>query len=323
MSRRPDWYRLLLGCGVKPDYGENYDGVWESITHCDRNDKSEEYQRRTVDTYRLLWEDYEERSYILDFVSKGKAYLTRQNRWPSEAVWLFHQSELHLVGKELANFQDAVLRGIFVNCIWDMNHEGLEWLKEMLHTPAGARLFKDLGSGDLELLHTFFADQRVVVSREVGAAVISALLFFGVDVEMCMTREFLRLPLGVVKSQWQYSKRLTFSNEGDGGYALDWEWIYDQSAPGYLLVSELTAFTVDSDYQLTVVDDRLHREFFGTGPLYANRYDTLRYWMIFENSGAEKWPPRFERRRQKKERKERARSGLKRMRTKMPGSWVP
>ena len=317
---------MLLEYGVKPDYGEQYHGVWQSITHRDliRNEPKD-YQRRSVDTYRLLLADYEEHAYLLNYFSTGQAFLTQRHRWSSEAVWLFHQSEVHLAGHELANFQDAVLRGVFVNCVWDMNHEGLEWIQGVLHTPAGTRLFESLNNGDFGLLDTFFADCHLVQPRKVGTDIISALVLLGIDIEACMIQEFLQSPFGIVKSHWGLlDKRVTFSKKGGQEFDLDWEWVHDQSAPGQLLVSELTAFTVDSDYQLTPIDERSpYGKHNGIGPLYENRYDTLRFRVRYENSEVEKWPPRFERRAAKKERKERARHGQKQVRSKMPGAWVP
>jgi len=322
--RRPDWYRMLLAYGVRPDHGEQYVGVWESITHCDMNNRSEEYRSRSADTYRLLFPDYEEQSYILNFFSTGNAFLTQQHRWSSEAVWIFHQSKAHLAGQELANFQDSVLRGVFVNCVWDMNHKALGWIQEILHTPAGIRLCESLSSGDFRLLNTFFTDWRLLQPWKVGTNIVSALLLLGIDIEACMIQEFLQSPSGIVKSHSRLlDKRVTFSKKGEQGFDLDWEWIHDQLAPGHLLVSELTAFTVDSDCHLTAFDEKFSsREHDGIGPLYENRYNTVRFRLRYENSGVEKWPPRFERRAAKKERKERARLGQKQTRSKMPGSWI-
>jgi hypothetical protein len=315
---------MLLGYGVRPDHGEEYHGVWHSITHYENYDTSEEQQRRTVDTFRLILNDYEENSYLLGFVSSGKAPLTQQHRWSSEAVWLFHQSETHLAVQELENFQDAVLRGVFVNCVWDMNHKGLEWIQGILHTPAGTRLRESLNDGNFGLLNTFFTDDRLLQPWKVGTNIVSALLLLGIDIEACMIREFLQSPSGIVESHsWLLDKRVTFSKKGEQRFDLDWEWIHNQSDPAHLLVSELTAFTVDSDHQLTSVDERFpHQECHGIGPLYSNRHDTMKFWVVYENSGVEKWPPRFERRAAKKERKERARLGQKQARSKMPGSWI-
>lgn len=312
---------------MKPDHGEQYHGVWESIVQSDSTDRSEEYKTRSVDTFRLLWDDYEEHSHLLNKLSTGSAFLTEQRRWSSEAVWLFHQSEAHLAGQELANLQDAVLKGVFINCIWDMNHKGLEWIQGILHTPAGTRLFESLNNGDFGLLDTFFAHWRLAQPRKVGTDIISVLVLFGIDIEACMIREFLEVPSGVVTSRWGLlNKRVTFSKEGVHGFNVVWEWVYQQSAPGYLVVSELTAFTVDSAYLLSPIDERFpRRELHGIGPLYMNRHDTVKFNLLcgYGDFGVEKWPPRFERRAAKKERKERARLGQKQARSKMPGSWVP
>lgn len=143
-----------------------------------------------------------------------------------------------------------------------------------------------------------------------------------------MIREFFQVPFGVVATRSYLpalDKRVTFSTEGEHGFNLDWEWVHDQSAPGQLLVSELTAFTVDSDYQLTPIDERSpYGKHNGIGPLYRNRHNTAEFNSHFQDGdlGLEKWPPRFERRAAKKERKERARLGQKQARSKMPGSWV-
>jgi hypothetical protein len=104
---------------------------------------------------------------------------------------------------------------VFVNCVWDINHEGLQWIQGILRTPAGTRLRERLSSGDFGLLDTFFADERLVQPREVGNNIISALLLFGIDVEACMAREYLQVPFGVVKTRWNLlEKRVIFSNKG-------------------------------------------------------------------------------------------------------------
>ena len=210
---------MLIGYGVKPDHGEQYHGVWESIVLSDSSDRSEEYKTRSVDTFRLLWDDYEEHSDLLNSLSTGSAFLTQSRRWSSEAVWLFHQSEAHLAGQELANLQDAVLRGVFINCIWDMNHKGLEWIQGILHKPAGTRLCESINNGDFGLFNTFFENWHLLQPCKVGTNIISALLLLGIDIEACMIREFLKVPFGVVKSRpGTLDKRVIFSKEGGHGF---------------------------------------------------------------------------------------------------------
>lgn len=322
-SRRPDWYRLLLEYGVKQDHTERYGGVWDSIMCSDFvNDTSKRYESLTIDTYRLLWDSYEERPWLIDFISRGGAYSTSKRRWATEAVWLFRQSQFHLFGSELSHFRYALLKGTFTNFIWDANLEGLLWMKDILHTQSGAQLFEDLQNGNFNLLRTFFGNTRLVRPRNIGVDILSALSLFGVDVDACMAREFLRFPLDVVECCWpgeRLKKTVTFSNQGASGYTLGWDWNYVESAPGYLLVSELPALTVDSDMKLNYDDENPHLRH-ENGPLYVNRHDRAK---IFTNTGVEKWPPRFKRRAAKKERKELARLGQKPTRTKMPGSWVP
>jgi hypothetical protein len=284
------------------------------------------YQSLTIDTYRLIWEDYEEKPRLLEYISSGEAYSTLQNSWSSEAVWLFQQSQLHLSGPELDHFRYAVLRGVLVNFIWDTNVEGLHWLKKTLHTPAGAHLLQALNNGECGLLGSIFKDLRLIQPWDIGEAIISALLLLGIDIGACIRRELLQFPLSVAESYYGFRlrKRITFAKQIISGHTLDWAWIYDQSAPGYLLTSELAAFTVNSDMQLSY-DNNIFLGYRGqgNGPLWMNRHDRAKIYDEIDRKGGGKWPPRFERRRAKRERKERARSGQKPTRTKMPGSWIP
>lgn len=43
--------------------------MWQSITHSVMNIESMVYTARTLDIYRLIWEDYEERPSILKYLS--------------------------------------------------------------------------------------------------------------------------------------------------------------------------------------------------------------------------------------------------------------
>lgn len=234
-------------------------------------------------------------------------------------VWLFPESQNNLLGSELTDFRHAVLRGMFVDFIRDANIEGLQWLRGVLHTSAAVRLLEDICHGNFGLIDTFFADEDLVQPQSIGATIISALSILGIDSEACIMQELLHFPLGVIKCPgWRLDKEITYSRQNTSGHTLDWDWIFDESAPGYLLLRELPSLTVDSAAHLPCHGDFLpHKRY---GPLFANRRDRAK---IHWNTGEEKWPPRFERRRAKKEFKERVRLGQKLTRTKMPGSWVP
>lgn len=274
----------------------------------------------TVDTYRLLWEGYEERPHILEMLGSGNAHLTLQGQWEIEAKWLFQESTNHLSGSELANFRSAILRGTFINFVWDSNSKGLQWIEETLYTPAGAQFFEDIGNGNFNLLETFFGDTRLVQPQDIGAVIVWALSLLGVDIEACIKQELLRCPFGIVEARCcgrRLKKKVTFVKHDASGYALTWDWIYDESAPGYLLASVFGAFSVDSVLSFYGDNSPAH----AIGPLRANRHDHAKH--SWRQVGEEQWPQRFERRAAKKERKEHARLGQKAIHRKMPGSWVP
>jgi hypothetical protein len=123
---------------------------------------SKQYEILTIDTYRLLWTDYEGSSRLLESIRQGVPWWTRELRWFSVGVWLFQQSPNYLFGSELAMFRHAALRGMFVNFVWDTNSEGLQWLGEVIHTSAGVRLVEDICNGSISLLKTFFGERRLV-----------------------------------------------------------------------------------------------------------------------------------------------------------------
>lgn len=279
---------------------------------------SKQYEILTIDTYRLLWTDYEGSSRLLESIRQGVPWWTRELRWFSVGVWLFQQSPNYLFGSELAMFRHAALRGMFVNFVWDTNSEGLQWLGEVIHTSAGVRLVEDICNGSISLLKTFFGERRLVQPHDIGPTIISALSVFDIDVEACISQELAEFSLGVITCPgWRLDKKITFSKQGLSGPTLDWVWIFDHSAPGYLLLTALPSLTIDSDAHLPCHGDYLpHKRY---GPLFRNRHDRAK---IHLNTEEAKWRPRFEQRAAEKERKKRARLGQKPERTRMPGSWV-
>lgn len=316
--RRPDMYRLLLQYGVKPDHGQ-YGGVWDSISGFEEvSDMSKLYESLTIDTYRLLWAEYEGDFRLLENIRQGGPFLTRQLRWSSVGVWLFQESRNNLLGSELTDFRHAVLRGMFINFIRDANIEGLQWFRGVLHTSAAVRLVEDICHGDFGLIDTFFGDEDLVQPQSIGATIISALSILDIDIEACIVQELIQFPLSVIKCPgWRLDKKITYSRQNTGGHTLDWDWIFDESAPGYLLLTALPSLTVDSTTHMPCHGDFLpHKRY---GPLFANRHDHAK---IHRNTGEEKWPPRFDRRQAKKELRRCKGLGQKLIRTKMPGSWV-
>jgi hypothetical protein len=100
-------------------------------------------------------------------------------------------------------------------------------------------------------------------------------------------------------------KRIVFEPRCEGGWSLGFEWLLDHEAPGCLLVSQYQALGADRFY----AEDW---PFFGNVDM-SYKEDHRQH--------AERHA-RFYRRIAAKARKERARTGQKLSRSRMPGQWV-
>jgi hypothetical protein len=143
-------------------------------------------------------------------------------------------------------------------------------------------------------------------SKVVGASFVNLLTCLGLDVEACRTRELELSNGGLLRSGHFLSgaRKIVFEPV-DGGWLLGWIWVLDPSEPGYLLVSEYIGLGADSWYAQ-------NWPFFPDVPLCDYEAYKSR-WMKAE--------VRFTRQLANKARKERARTGQKRQRSKMPGAW--
>jgi hypothetical protein len=94
-------------------------------------------------------------------------------------------------------------------------------------------------------------------------------------------------------------RRVIFERSECGDWILKWVWIHDTSAPGYLLVSEYISLGADAWFQ--------------------SSWPFVSVENYYRDQNLEHL--RFGRRLADKARKERARTGQKRAKSRMPGSW--
>jgi hypothetical protein len=161
---------------------------------------------------------------------------------------------------------------------------------------------------DYRLLDTLYLEHSSSLdSQSVGASFVHSLTCLGLDVEACMTRELELLNGGILAgTHFLFGVRKIVFEHVNGGWLLGWTWVLDPHEPGYILVSEYTGLVAD------VWHDRDIWPFFPDQTLCGWKERESR-WM--------KAKVRFIRRLANKARKERARTGQKRQRSKMPGAW--
>jgi hypothetical protein len=149
-----------------------------------------------------------------------------------------------------------------------------------------------------------------VQSQRVGSAFIDLLTRLGLDVEACINMELGNLPEGLL-NYWfieQPGRQIVFDSSQNEGWTLRWTWDFDPLAAGHILVSEHIALGADNFYA------------FGW-PFYTidPSFDWV-HWKVCDRVGG-KYDARRERREAAKARKERARTGQRRIKSKMPGAW--
>jgi hypothetical protein len=160
--------------------------------------------------------------------------------------------------------------------------------------------------GNSGLLNTIFKDYSSINSQLLGASFLNLLTSLGLEVEGYMAREFKHLTGGLLYTLVKgLYRKVLFEPLDYGGWLLRWIWDLDPSMPGYLLVSEHIALGADT-------------RFAWYWPFFE---DPLRWdWETYDRR-QKKIKARSIRRLANKSRKERAQTGQKRLRSKMPGAW--
>jgi hypothetical protein len=147
---------------------------------------------------------------------------------------------------------------------------------------------------------------------------LQLLATLGLDVDTCVQRELQSFPKSFLlhdDAGIERRRTVIFEKLQDGSPVLRWEWAYDALASGYLLASEFNALAGDAD-PYWAMSEWPFEEF------NWQNYESEDIAMAHYNFTAPQQLARYHRRVATKIRKERARSGRKRSRRKMPGSWI-
>jgi hypothetical protein len=225
--------------------------------------------------------------------------------------WLWIHARLVFHGIELLDIRVKLLYSIIHNSFGrsdDFDDKIYQVLVKVMDDEMVAEYLK----GTYTLLWQFFGHSNSLDSRRRGEIYLSLLGSLHLDVEACVVRDFeYYCPGGLTidPSGVDLRKRVIFEKDQMQSPILRWEWAYDPHALGYYVVSEFNALagdTWDLWYELQ-------------WPFYEWRYRGYTY-EARERLELNK-SRRFDRRTNAKARKERARTGHKRVRSKMPGTW--
>ncbi|KAH4018925.1 hypothetical protein HBI56_137810 [Parastagonospora nodorum] len=134
------------------------------------------------------------------------------------------------------------------------------------------------------------------------------------DVETCVKQEIDNLPRDTLFPLGPSPRSLIFERHEDDTSILRWKWDCDTLSIGYLVVNEFSALANDTIFYTST-----------NRPFVADSSSDYVSWDLLRDNGRFKRPKqvaRYERRAATKVRKERARMGQKRVRSRMPGAWI-
>jgi hypothetical protein len=222
--------------------------------------------------------------------------------------WLWTNAGLVFCGDDLLSFRCFLLRCLVHqyqgnNSIWEDDA-----VTECIVNLMDEEMIQHYLQGKIALIEILFCCQSASVeSQRVGSAFIDLLTRLGLDVEACINMKLENHPGGLIKSRDpdDVDLRIVFDSLQNGGWTLRWTWDLDPLAAGHILVSEHIALGADT---LSSFGWPFHT--------IVSSLD----WEAWNRVGG-KYDARRERRKAAKARKERARTGQRRIKSKMPGAW--
>jgi hypothetical protein len=235
------------------------------------------------------------------------------------AEWLWVNAVFHLYGSELINLR-ILLAQSFVVCYSQPDNGLHDRVSEILVKLMDFEMIELYKGGAYPLLPGFFADAQYFYghcsfdSKYTGRRFLQLLARLGVDVQTCVRREIDSIPHSSFFSLYLGHRNLIFERLEDG-MVLRWEWKYDTTATGYLVVAEFSTLAGDANPN----HETSQWPFTDFDCLDHGGYELSERIYEFKTS---KQIARFERRATTKARKERVRMGQKRPRSRMPGAWI-
>jgi hypothetical protein len=298
---RVDVCRLLVQYGLRPSLNQ-----FQLSPLCYSLASSRSlYQSDRIDTARLFLLDCEQ---VDDFENEEimRVYSTYYFYSLDLPEWLWKNSVIVLNEGELLRFRYMLLQNLVQGYRTQHNFldTDIDQITERIVKFMNTDMIKHYLQGDFGLLNVLWWGFSSLDSQRVGGAFIDLLKRLGVDVEACINMELESLPGNLLNDDrpWYMHQKIVFEPLADRDWLLKWVWVFDPCEPGHLLVSE----------------------HIGLGP---DTWDSSEWpfcgfsWDKENDDKIDKSNTRFNRRMAIKARKERARTGQKRAKSRMPGAW--
>jgi hypothetical protein len=264
---------------------------------------------RHLELYRFLLQDLEQ---IDDFTNSNNDFsyhdiITSQ----ASGTWFWRHLVATYTGEDLLQVQTKLLGELI--SLYHYSGFGPEAVSttQSVIPLLDACLIERISTGQAGLLkHAMAGEMPSYESEIAGERLVNFLQGVGVDVEAWFGLEMERLYEESKMYKRHFTDRKVFLRNYDRrGWVLWWEHCFeDDSLPGYSLLTEFTGVTADTrgwvpdDWPFTAIEYiRRDKDIWRTGP---------------------KWESRFNRRMASKARKEAAKLGQKRVRSRMPGTWI-
>jgi hypothetical protein len=217
--------------------------------------------------------------------------------------WFWDHAMSNFSGSELLTFQAMIFRDVVRNPDNDYQILVPKMAKSNL-------LLDEILVGNIDAFPHLWNSHDRTESQIVGSKYIALLRSLSVDFKRSIEAELERLPGRILQDSGERNlgQKIMFYEEDGQAWVLRWEWILDEEVPGYNLLSEFPSMTCDG-----CDDCKFGWLFF---PINGDLSDNHR-----QQEGP-KWYARHARRLAKTARKELARTGQKRPRSRMPGAWI-
>jgi hypothetical protein len=224
--------------------------------------------------------------------------------------WFWDHAMGNFSGSELLVFQAMIFRDIVRNSRSDYQVLVPKMAKSSL-------LLENILGGNIDAFSHLWHAHDSTESQKLGSRYIALLKSLGVDFKRSIEAELEKLPGRILRgiSVGSLNQRILFYQDDGQAWVLRWEWILNKDAPGYALLSEFPSMTVD----ILGIQCNLPWPFFLPSGIFS-RHDRYQEGPKWDAPRAPR--ARRARRLAKTARKELARTGQKRPRSRMPGAWM-
>jgi hypothetical protein len=222
--------------------------------------------------------------------------------------WLWVNAACAFEEADLIGVRVVIIKSLVIRSILFPTDHLKESVFQFLVPVMDDEMKKQYLAREFQLLPLLGATFSSCESEQLGQAFLGLVAKLDLDAKVCLDIE-LQNANDVLSYDGSF-RRIVFEEFNGAVKSLRWEWTYDQSAPGYEVVTEFNGLSGDTPASC------VH----STWPLPD--FEDFEACYLYYKDRVPNRATRFARRMATKARKERARTGQKRPRSKMPGAWT-